>query len=49
VDSEGRGIVGAQSAIGRRLGTSIGYSGRMEETKMMSRPEKMEVVRIVKD
>jgi len=47
--SEARGIVGAQSAIGRRLETSIGYSGRMEETKIMGKPEKIEAVRIVED
>jgi len=49
VGSEARGIVGAQSAMGRRLEASIGYSGRTEETKMTSRPEKMEAVRIVED
>jgi len=47
--SEARGIVGAQSAVGRRLETSIGYSGMMAETKITSRPEKMEAVRIVED
>jgi len=47
--SEARGIVGVQSAIGRRLETSIGYSERMEETEITRKPEKMEAVRIVKE
>jgi len=47
--SEARGIVGAQSAIGRRLEASIGYSGRVEGTEITSRPEKLEAVRIVEE
>jgi ribonuclease HI len=49
VGSEAKGIVGAQSAIGSRLETAIGYSGRMEEIVIASKPEKTEAVRIVED
>jgi len=47
--SEARGIVGAQSAVGKQLEASIGYSERVEGTEMMSRPVKMEAVRIVEE
>jgi len=47
--SEARGIMGAHSAIGRRLEASIGYSGRVEGTEMVSRPVKTDAVRIVEE
>jgi len=41
--------VGARSTIGRRLETAIGYSGRMEETRVARKPEKLEAIRIVEE
>jgi len=38
-----------QSITREKTGDIIGYSGRTEETKITSRPEKMEAVRIVED
>jgi len=47
--SEAQELVGAHSAIGRRLKAAIGYSGRTEVTKVPRRLENLRAVRIVEE
>jgi len=40
--SEARAVIGASSAIGRRLEAAIGYSGQMEQTFLPRKTRKLD-------